>query len=136
MVHRRNWLRPLKILESYVLIAPGVLGLEDAKHQLYYAVIDGEVRAKHKGRVLEAEALHELRTQKHGDEPYDLPSDIELSVVGAEAVWPEPELTDADWKSPAERKLNVLQGIVAQLERGEIDGRFSSIHEHEKQWLG
>jgi len=135
MAYRRNWLRPLKILETYVRGAPGDRRIEDAKHQLYHAVIDGEVRARHKGRVLDAEALHEIRTQKHGDEAYDLPSDIELSVVDAEAVWPEPEPTDADWKFRVERKFKALQEIIARLEKGEFDGSFRPFHEYEERWV-
>jgi hypothetical protein len=125
----------LKILETYVLGAPGVRRIEDAKHQLYHAVIDGEVRARHKGRVLDAESLHEIRSQKWGNEPYDLPSDMELSVVDAEAVWPEPEPTDADLKLLVERKFKVLEGIVGRLEKGETGGRFPPLHEYEEQWI-
>jgi hypothetical protein len=135
MTHYTDWLSPLKILETYVRGAPGVSGIEDAKHQLYHAVIDGQVRAQHKGRVLDAESLHEIRSQKWGDEHYDLPSDIKLSIVDAEAVWPESEPTDADLKFRVERKFKALQEIITRLEKGEFDGSFRPFHEYEERWI-
>jgi hypothetical protein len=122
----------LKILETYVLGAPGVSGIEDAKHQLYNAVIDREVRARREGCVLDAKSLHEMRSKKRGDEPYDLPSDVELSAVDAEAIWPES--TDAALKVYVEDKLTVLQRIIERLGKREIGGEFIAFHQYEEQW--
>jgi len=132
MTHYTDWLSPHKVLETYVLGAPGVSGPEDARHQLYHAVIDGQVRAQHKGRVLDAELLHEMRSQKWGDEHYDLPSDIELSIVDAEAVWPES--TNAELKVYVEDKLTILLRIIERLKKKEIGGEFLSLQKYEEQW--
>jgi len=95
--HKRQWLRPLKLREYYV--DAYVPNLRDAQHQLYWAVVDGKLRARHKGRILtseEANALHVSeflggrvfkRWSDCPTELYALPADIELSVEDAERIW-------------------------------------------------
>ena len=99
MAYKRQWLRPLKILESYVLGALGVQGIEDGTYQLYWAVIEGNVRGRHQGKELDAAEREHLRTKKWSDDPnehWELPADIELSVEDAERIWRSREIDPAD----------------------------------------
>jgi hypothetical protein len=91
--YARQWLRPLKLREYY--IDPFVPDVRDAEYQLYWSVVEGNVRARHKGRLLtqdEAYALREKHWSDAEDDPYALPFDIELSVEDAERVWGSSQL--------------------------------------------
>jgi hypothetical protein len=83
-----EWLRPLKLRESYV--DRRFDDVNEAERQLYFAVIGGKVRARSKGKVFGPEWLTQLSKMKFSDESaYALPPDIELSVEDAERLWGE-----------------------------------------------
>jgi hypothetical protein len=99
MAYKRRWLRPGKVLDYYVLEAPGVRTYKDASYQLYWAVIEGNVRARHKGNDLKLDDLDRLRAKKWSDDPddsYALPFDIELSVEDVERIWNDDDIDPAD----------------------------------------
>jgi hypothetical protein len=75
----------LKVWEYYV--APHVDSVEDGWYQLYWAVCDGNVRARYKGRIFSSQEAYKLRETKWGGDCFDLPPDIELSVDDALAIW-------------------------------------------------
>jgi hypothetical protein len=88
IMYKRQWLRPLKLREYYV--DPFVPDVRNAEYQLYWAVVEGNIRAKHKGKILtreEADALREKRWSNAEGDLYQLPADIELSVEDAEHIW-------------------------------------------------
>ena len=90
MAYKRQWLRPSKLHDYVVGWAPSIRTVKDAEYQLYWAVIEGRVRARHKGKNLDADMLERLRARKWSDDPndlYGLPPDIELSVEDAEEIW-------------------------------------------------
>jgi hypothetical protein len=87
MRYRRQWLRPLKLREYYV--DPFVPDVPRAEYELYWAVVEGAIRARHKGQELtleEAYALREKRWSDGKDDHHALPPDLELSVVDAERI--------------------------------------------------
>ena len=88
MVYGRRWLRPLKILESYVMGAPGVLDTQDAERQLYWAVMDGAVRVRYQGVLLQGEELWRLRerVQSLNKPLWYFPPDLEISIDGAREI--------------------------------------------------
>ena len=99
MAYKRQWLRPLKLLEHVIEWAPSVRGVEDAEYQLYWAVIEGNVRARLEGKDLDAATRERLRTTRWSDDPnehWELPADIELSVEDAERIWRSHEIDPAD----------------------------------------
>jgi hypothetical protein len=78
----------MKLREYYV--DPFVRDVRDAEYQLYWAVVEGNIRARHKWRELtreEADALREKRWSDLEDDHYALPPDIQLSVEDAERIW-------------------------------------------------
>jgi hypothetical protein len=82
-----KWLRPLKVREYCVDHAFD--DVMDAEKQLYLAVICGEVRARRNGRVLGPEWLKQIRRVKFNpNDPFALPSDLELSFDDARREWP------------------------------------------------
>ncbi len=72
------WLRPLKVLESYVL---GAFQNElEAEGQLYLAVMSGDIRARQNGRPVDAEWRKQLRRRTFvPNNDFRLPRDLELS---------------------------------------------------------
>ena len=87
-MYKRQWLRPLKLREYYV--DPFVPDVRSAEYQLYWAVVEGNIRAKHKGKTLTREEAHTLREKRWSNAEgdfYQLPADIELSVEDAEHIW-------------------------------------------------
>jgi hypothetical protein len=73
----RRWLRQLKIEEyfmEHLFDHPN-----ETSYNLYWAVIEGRIRCRYKGRVLTAEEAASLRTENWGDR-WALPADIEISV--------------------------------------------------------
>jgi hypothetical protein len=87
-MYKRQWLRPLKLREYCV--DPFVRDVRNAEYQLYWAVVEGNIRAKHNGKTLtpeEAYALREKRWSNAEGDLYQLPADIELSVEDAEHIW-------------------------------------------------
>ena len=90
MAYRRQWLRPFKLREYYLDGRSGVGGIQDAVYQLYWAVVDGRLRARHEGRILSSEEIYELRRTQWssgGVHRCELPHDIELSVEDALMIW-------------------------------------------------
>jgi hypothetical protein len=88
VAYQPRWLTPQKIVEYYVFGAPGVRSRDDADYQLYWAVRDGEVRARHEGKPLTEEDLIQFAaTASAGGTSYELPYDILLSADDAERVW-------------------------------------------------
>ena len=89
--YTRQWLRPTKLRE-YCGSDQFVPDVRDAEYQLYWAVVDGNIRARHGGRLLTPEEAHALREKSwssvEGD-LYALPSDLELSVKDAKHIWRE-----------------------------------------------
>ena len=85
-----RWITPRNALEHYIWGKPGVVNIDDGTSQLWTAVVEGSVQAKHKGRKLTLEELLKLRrTRWSDDEEYVLPPDIELSVEDIERYWGE-----------------------------------------------
>jgi hypothetical protein len=104
-MYKRQWLRPLKLREYYV--DPFVRDVRDAEYQLYWAVVEGNIRARHKGKTMTREEAYMLREKRWSDAEggsYQLPADIELSVEDAERIW-----GDAQFPLPESltRQLNV-----------------------------
>jgi len=65
-------------------------GIQDARYQVYWAVVDGRMRARLGGRVLSPEEVFRLRESQwsgEGEDRYALPADIELSVEDALTIW-------------------------------------------------
>jgi hypothetical protein len=60
---------------------------DDAQERLYLAVIKGEVRARHNGRLLGPKLLKRVEELEQ-DEPFTLPPDLELSVKDVRRQWP------------------------------------------------
>jgi hypothetical protein len=86
MTYKRRWLRPSKLREYYIPIQ----NVGTAAYELYWAVIDSDVRVRRNGRILtkqEAYALSERRWSDDECDTYALPADIELSVEDAERIW-------------------------------------------------
>jgi len=78
-----EWLRPLKILEYCVEHWFG--DVAEAERQLFQAVIRGEVRARHAGKVLGPEQLRQIpKMEVDASNPFVLSPDVELSVEDAE----------------------------------------------------
>jgi hypothetical protein len=92
MAYRRKCLPESKILDHYVLNASGETSLPDAKYQLYYAVLEGEIRGRIDNKPLDSHTMSRIRHESWGDDPYDLPADLWLFVEDAEKIWPLPEL--------------------------------------------
>jgi hypothetical protein len=65
----------------------GGRGCGSCEKRLHLAVINGEVRARLKGRVLGPEWLKQIAAMKY-DDPFTLPPDLELSVQDAKTLWP------------------------------------------------
>jgi hypothetical protein len=81
-----EWLRPLKILESYVY--PAFSDLAEAEKDLRIAVITGEVRARFQGEIIGRELRGQIATTVYEDgNSAALPPDIHISVEDAERVW-------------------------------------------------
>ena len=90
MAYQRKWLSPRNIFDHVVSGAPGVRSLRDAEYGLFYAVMEGEVRARHSnGKPVGLEELNEWADQNRAREKFDLPPDIHLSVDDAERIWRE-----------------------------------------------
>jgi hypothetical protein len=104
MAYRRQWLRPPKLREYYVDGCPDVDGIQDARYQVYWAVVDGRMRARLGGRVLSPEEVFRLRDSQwsgEGEDRHALPADIELSVEDALTIWgSEGLLNNANSKAP------------------------------------
>jgi hypothetical protein len=94
--YTRQWLRPMKLRESYV--DQFVSDVREAEYQLFWAVVDGNIRARHGGRLLTPEEAYALREKSwssvEGD-LYALPPDIELSVEDAKHIWMEVALPES-----------------------------------------
>jgi hypothetical protein len=86
----------MKLREYYV--DQFVSNVRDAEYQLYWAVVDGKIRARHGGRLLTPEEAYALRNERwslvEGD-LYALPSDLELSVEDAKHIWMEVALPES-----------------------------------------
>ena len=58
--------------------------MQNKEQQIFRAVIDGTIRAKHKGRILTTEEAAALgKTRWDAENSYALPPDIQLSVEDA-----------------------------------------------------
>ena len=88
--YKRQWLSPMKLREYYVnQFVPNV---RDAEYQLFWAVVNGDIRARHSGRLLtpeEASALCKKSWSSVEGDIYALPPDLELSVEDAKHIWME-----------------------------------------------
>jgi hypothetical protein len=88
--YKRQWLSPMKLREYYVnQFVPNV---RDAEYQLFWAVVNGDIRARHSRRLLtpeEAYALCKKSWSSVEGDIYALPPDLELSVEDAEHIWME-----------------------------------------------
>jgi hypothetical protein len=86
----------MKLRESYV--DQFVSDVRAAEYQLFWAVVDGNIRARHGGRLLTPEEAYALREKSwssvEGD-LYALPPDIELSVEDAKHIWMEVALPES-----------------------------------------
>jgi hypothetical protein len=86
----------MKLREYYV--DQFVSNVKDAEYQLYWAVVDGNIRARHGGRLLTPEEVYALRNKSwssvEGD-LYALPPDLELSVEDAKHIWMEVALPES-----------------------------------------
>jgi hypothetical protein len=86
----------MKLREYYV--DQFVTNVRDAEYQLYWAVVDGNIRARHSGRLLTPEEVYALRNKNwssvEGD-LYALPPDLELSVEDAKHIWMEVALPES-----------------------------------------
>jgi hypothetical protein len=81
-----EWLPPGKLVEYYVEDRFG--DVNEADRQLYFAVIRGEVRARHQGKILGPEELKKISKRKWDPQSdFGLPADIGLSVEDAERVF-------------------------------------------------
>jgi hypothetical protein len=81
-----RWCSPRKMFDYYVEDA--VPDFEEAKRQLFRAVIDGEVWTRVNGVALGPEQLKQVATFKPDDtDPWALPPDLELSVEDARRKW-------------------------------------------------
>jgi len=116
MSYTRRWLRPLKLREYYV--DPFVPHVRDADYQLYWAVMDGSIRARLKGRTLTKKEAGKLRESRWGDEGDDhaLPPDIDLSVEDAKLIWGSSDLR-ALADMPVVAKQSAHRAGLDQLER-------------------
>ena len=95
---RPKWISPLKLREYYAdYLLPKEV--EDTQRAVYDAVIAGAIRAKLKERLLTKEEAAALaKTQWGGPEnPYVLPSNLELSVEDAERIWPASSARGSDF---------------------------------------
>ena len=102
------WITPRNALEHYIWGQPGVPTLYDGTWQLWIAVVEGSVRAKHKGRKLTLEELLKLRkTRWSDDEKYVLPPDIELSIEDIERYWGEQ--AGIEERNRSERRMEALR---------------------------
>jgi hypothetical protein len=94
--YTRQWLRPMKLREYYV--DQFVTDVRDAEYQLYWAVVDGNIRARHGGRLLTIEERYALRNTSWSSvkgDLYALPPDLELSVEDAKHIWMEVALPES-----------------------------------------
>jgi hypothetical protein len=86
----------MKLREYYV--DQFVTDVRDAEYQLFWAVVDGNIRARHGGRLLAPEEAYALRNKSwssvEGD-LYALPPDLELSVEDAKRIWMEVALPES-----------------------------------------
>jgi hypothetical protein len=78
-------------------LVPG--DVEDTQRALHEAVITGAIRAKLNRRLLTKEEAAEIARPRCGDanNPYGLPSDLELSVEDAERIWPASSARGSDF---------------------------------------
>jgi hypothetical protein len=76
-----EWTSPRKMLFYHLEQS------DDAQRRLYLAVIKGEVRARHKGRVLGPRLLKRVE-KLNPDFPFALPPDLQLSVQDVRRLWP------------------------------------------------
>ena len=84
--YKKKWLRAGKIIEYYIDGGPWASSYRDAEYQLYHAVMDGEIKARHDGKPLED--ISELRGKSFADDrPYVLPFDLELNIEDVERIW-------------------------------------------------
>jgi hypothetical protein len=94
--YKRQWLSPMKLREYYVnQFVPNV---RDAEYQLFWAVVNRDIRARHSGRLLtpeEANALCKKSWSSVEGDIYALPPDLELSVEDAEHIWMEVDTGNA-----------------------------------------
>jgi hypothetical protein len=83
-----NWVSPRELCEYY--IEHVVQSKDDAEYQLYVAVTDGLIRAKHNDRILtreEAAALGDSPWSNAEGDFYALPPDLEVSVDDAKNLF-------------------------------------------------
>jgi hypothetical protein len=81
------WISP-RILRKYYadFLLPDTV--QDKQQQIFRAVIDGTIRAKHNGRILTTEEAAALgKTRWDIENSYALPPDIQLSVEDALLVF-------------------------------------------------
>jgi hypothetical protein len=84
----------MKLREYYV--DQFVSNVRDAEHQLYWAVVEGNIRARHSGRLLTPEEAYALREKRWSPvDLYALPPDLELSVEDAKRIWMEVTLPES-----------------------------------------
>jgi hypothetical protein len=87
---RPKWISPLKLREYYAdFLLPDV---DDTQQAVHRAVIAGEIRARLNGHLLTKQDAAALGQTQWGDaeNPYALPSDLQLSVEDAERIWRAP----------------------------------------------
>ncbi|MCE3232427.1 MAG: hypothetical protein K0R98_684 [Rickettsiaceae bacterium] len=95
-MYQRQWLRQSKIQEYY-LNPKNFTSQNDMDYQLYWAVIDGKIRSRQEGKILNSEELYKLSTTKWSEsERYALPFDLEISVEDVRNLWSKSK----DKKSP------------------------------------
>jgi hypothetical protein len=84
-----RWVSPRKLQQYHVDPIIGDIG--KAEKLLYFAVINGEVRARSQGKLFGPKLLQQIaRMRFHDDNPFALPPDIELSVDDARRKWSGP----------------------------------------------
>jgi hypothetical protein len=86
--YTRKWIRPSKLYDYYV--RPFADNSQAAQYELYWAVVEGKVRARCRGLILTPKDLYRLRQKRWSDtDPNALPPNIELSVEDAVQIWRE-----------------------------------------------
>ena len=107
-MYERQWLRQSKIQKYYLYFGDSDFDFVSQKsrdYELYWAVIDGKVRAKHEGKILDAEALFRLRkTQWSPTDMHALPADLELSVEDVKSIWHRKDIDSAPLENTTAKK--------------------------------
>lgn len=118
MSYKKQWLSPRKLREYYVEDHEGVTCLKDAYYQMFTAVMEGAVTAKHDDKILKPQELRELIRNRPPDpnDPYALYPDLLLSVADAEKIWKAKwylsEEGRREWLSRSDLELHAIVNLA------------------------